>query len=227
MKGDSALDIKSEKFTNLLELILVIFLGVASVLSAVAAYQSSLNSSAMSKYYNEGIATITDANQLYVEAGQVMSNDMALYQNLMDLSLEIDYTTDPAEQEVLNEKFASYTSKFLGDDLLAAIEWAEAQEEETGMYSTPFASEAYMTALYADANAQYQEGRTMLEEGHVYNTNGDKMGLIVIYYASVMFLLGICNAIRRNMLKIGLAIFAAAIFVVASVQMSSIPFLTP
>lgn len=219
--------INSERFSGILEIVIVVFLGVASVFSAVAAYQSSLNSSAMSKNYNEGIATITDANQLYVEAGQVMSNDMILYQNIMDLSLEMDYAATPEESAALEEKLANYVNKFLADDLLNAIEWAETQEEETGIYTSPFQSEEYLTTLYADANAEYEKGRTMLEEGHVFNTNGDKMGLIVIYYASVMFLLGICNAIRRNTLKIGLSVFATAIFVVATVQMAAIPFLAP
>ncbi|MEA4853736.1 MAG: hypothetical protein VB082_05645 [Christensenella sp.] len=221
------MNLKSEKFSNVLEIVIVVFLGIASVFSAFAAYQSSLNSSAMSKYYNEGIATITDANSSYVEAGQVISNDMTLYQNLLSLSLEIDYAETPEEAEKAQEKFDNYSAKFLSQDLLDAITWAESKEGETDFYTSPFESEDYMNSVYAEANETYESGRQMLEEGHVYNTNGDKMGLIVIYFATVMFLLGICNALKRNELKIALAAFAAVIFVIATVQMFGIPFLKP
>lgn len=219
--------IDSEKNTKLIELLVVIFLGVASVFGAFAAYQSALNGSAMSREYNEGISTITDANSSYVEAGQTISNDMVLYQNMISLQLDVEYATDEVEQAKAQEKLTNFEAKFLTQDLQAAIEWATAQEEATGYYTSPFESETYVEAVYKTAAETYQEGRGRLELGHVYNTNGDKMGLIVIYYALILFLLGISSSLKRNVLKIALSGFSLAIFVFATVQMFSIPFLTP
>jgi hypothetical protein len=52
------------------------------------------------------------------------------------------------------------------------------------------------------------------------------MGLIVIYFATVMFLLGIANSLKRNELKLALALFSCAIFIFATIQMAMIPFLS-
>jgi len=76
---------RKEKLTDVIELIVVVFLGITSVFGAFAAYQASLNNSAMAKEYNQGIATITDANSYYIEAGQTYASDQSLYQSLLSL----------------------------------------------------------------------------------------------------------------------------------------------
>lgn len=221
------MDLKSEKSSKLLELLLVVFLGITSVFSAFSAWQSALNSSAMSKNYNEGIATVTDANTLYVEAGQVYSNDMALYQQFISFQYDVDYATDEIEAEKAEAKMEDFMNTFLSENLMNAIVWAGEQQGETGQaYVSPFDSEEYWNSVYAEAEATYQQGRQMLEDGHIYNTNGDKMGLIVIYYAMVLFLLGIASTLKRNGLKLALGLFAIAIFIFATIQMAAIPFLS-
>ena len=221
------MDLKSEKSSKLLELLLVVFLGITSVFSAFSAWQSALNSSAMSKYYNEGIATVTDANTLYVEAGQVYSNDMALYQQFISFQYDVDYATDEIQSEKAQAKMDDFMNTFLSENLMNAIIWAGEQQGETGQaYVSPFNSEEYWNSVYAEAESTYQQGRQMLEEGHIYNTNGDKMGLIVIYYAMVLFLLGIGSTLKRNELKVALGLFAIAIFIFATIQMATIPFLS-
>lgn len=217
----------NEKFTHILELIIIVFLGITSVFGAFSAYQSALNSSAMSKDYNEGIATITDANSMYVEAGQTISNDMTLYQNMVSLSLDVDYAKTSLEREKAEEKLDNFTSKFLTDTLLKSIDWAEKEENSTGDYVSPFDDEDYHTEVYKEAEDTYSEGRNKLDSGNIFNTNGDKMGLIVIYFATVMFLLGVCSSLKRNQLKLGLSIFSLGIFIFAVVQMFQVPFLTP
>lgn len=217
----------NEKVTRILDLAIIIFLGITSVFGAFAAYQSALDSSAMSKDYNEGIATITDANSMYVEAGQTVSNDMALYQNMVSLSLDVDYAKDSDEREKAEEKLDNFTSKFLSETLQASIEWAEKKEKADDAYVSPFDDENYYNEVYKEAQATYDEGRTKLDSGNIFNTNGDKMGLIVIYFATVLFLLGVCSSLKRNGLKVGLSIFSLAIFIFATVQMFQIPFLAP
>jgi hypothetical protein len=221
------MNLKSEKSSRLLELLLVIFLGITSVFSAFSAWQSALNSSAMSKYYNEGIATVTDANTLYVEAGQVYSNDVALYQQFISFQYDVDYATDEIEAQKAQAKIEDFMNTFLSENLMNAIIWAGEQQEEIGQaYISPFDNEDYWNSVYAEAQTTYQQGREMLEQGHVYNTNGDKMGLIVIYYAMVLFLLGIGSTLKRNELKVALGLFSIAIFVFATIQMAMIPFLS-
>lgn len=220
------MDIKSEKTSKLLELLLVVFLGITSVFSAFSAWQSALNSSAMSKNYNEGIATVTDANSLYVEAGQTYSNDVTLYQQFISFQYDVEYAEDEIQAEKAQAKMEDFMNTFLSEDLQKAIIWAGEQQETSGQdYISPFDNEEYWNSVYAEAQSTYQQGRQMLEEGHIYNTNGDKMGLIVIYYAMVLFLLGIASTLKRNMFKVALGLFAVAIFIFATIQMSMIPFL--
>lgn len=217
-----------EKNSYILELIVVIMLGITSVMGSLAAYQSGLNSSAMSKDYNEGIATITDANSFYVEAGQVLSRDQAIYMELVRLEYDWAFSEEgSAEEAKAEEVYSEYANKFISPELQEAIDWAAAEQESTGYYVSPFDHEPYIAAIYADADATYDAGRTLLEEGHMYNTYGDRMGLIVIYYATVLFLLGICGTLKQNTLKLGLVVFSAAVFVFATVQMCAIPFLSP
>ena len=219
--------LQNEKNTRGIELFLVIFLGITSVFSAYSAWQSSLNNSAMSKHYNEGIATITVANSLSVEAWQTDSDDVALYQQYISFQYDYAYATDEVTEEKALRKMEDFENTFFSDDLVAAVNWSYEQQQATeASYVSPFESQIYWDTVYAEANAAYEKGRTLLDSGNTYNTNGDKMGLIVIYFATVMFLLGIANSLKRNELKLALALFSCAIFIFATIQMAMIPFLS-
>ena len=120
-----------------------------------------------------------------------------------------------------------FENTFFSEDLVAAVNWSYEQQQATeASYVSPFESQIYWDTIYAEANAAYEKGRMLLDSGNTYNTNGDKMGLIVIYFATVMFLLGIANSLKRNELKLALALFSCAIFIFATIQMAMIPFLS-
>lgn len=226
--GDNTVNsLRSDRRNNLLELIVVLLLGVTTIASSFAAFQASLNEGEASASYNEGVATITNANSLYISAGQRISNDMSLYQSLLLLNEQVDNAEASADKEKLQKMVDDFSAKFINEELTAAIKWSKAQEAKTGVYTSPFESQDYLTAIYTDAEKVYESGQKMLENGHAYKETGERMGLIVIYFATVLFLLGVCNAIRNIKIKLGLMGFSTALFVFAAIQLFSIPLLTP
>ncbi|MDL2238138.1 hypothetical protein LJC56_10010 [Christensenellaceae bacterium OttesenSCG-928-K19] len=216
-----------EKGSYILELVIVIMLGITSVMSAVASYQSGLHASKMSESYNNGISYTTEGNSMYVEAGQQLSSDTAIYMEL--ISLEYDWMfseTGSDEEAKAEEKYNEFHSKFVSDILNEAIEWAHAEEEATGYYTSPFEYEPYLDAVYGEADEMYTRGKLMLVEGHKHNTHSDQMGQMVVYFALALFLLGICGTLKNNTLKLILVIFSVGVFIFAIVQMVNIEFMT-
>lgn len=219
--------INSEKGNYMLELVVVIFLGISSVMGSLASFQSGLQSSAMSKEYNEGTAMIMQANSSYVSANQEYAKDTAIYMELVDLQYDWMYSEEgSAEEERAEEAYDEYANKFVSEALQAAIDWADEQEAETGYYTSPLESEEYLDTIFAEYYEEFETGRTMMEKGHDHNTWGDQMGQVVVEFAMVLFLLGICGTLRNNQLKLVLMAFSLVVFVIATVEMVQIPFLS-
>ena len=114
-------DKRADRYGNIIELIIVLLLGLTSIASSFAAYQASLNEGEASAAYNDGVATITDANSMYISAGQKISNDMSLYQSLLVMGEELDGASGSSEKERMQTIIDNFSAKFLSQELLDAI----------------------------------------------------------------------------------------------------------
>jgi hypothetical protein len=213
--------INSEKFSKTFEMFVAILLGIAAVVTAWAAWQASLYDGNQAQAYTEGNATLADGNERWNEASQTISQDMSTWNQISALQVDLEYAnnygdTDAAEAAQYKIDMIMYS---VSDELAAAIDWANTQEE----YATPFEMEGFVDSYYADAQAVMDEGYAKIEEGNQANQLGDKQGLVTVVLAVVLFMLGIVGTFNNMRTKILVTCVSLAGMIFGIVMMLGVP----
>lgn len=153
-----------------------------------------------------------------------MAQDMDIWNRISDLRIDLEFaqSKDNEEVEKLEWKLDQIMFDNVSDELAEAIEWADAQEE----YASPFDKEGFIESYFEEADAAYEQGQRILEEGQRDNSLGDVLGLVTVIYAVVLFLLGIVPSFNNLHIKTGLFIVASLGFIYATAIMLSIPVVT-
>ncbi len=215
------MDIQSEKFSKGFELLIAILLGFSAVLTAWAAWQASLYDGNQAQAYTEGNATLADGNERWNEASQTIAQDMATWNQISSLQVDkvyADYYGDTDASEAAQYKIDMIMYS-VSDELTAAIDWANAQEE----YATPFEMEGFVDSYYADAQAVMDEGYAKIEEGNTANQLGDQQGLVTVILAVVLFMLGIVGTFHNERNKIVVVAVSVVGLIFGIVMMASVP----
>lgn len=216
---------KQEKLAKIFELIVAILLGLTAVLTAYASWQSSLYDGNQAEKYTNGTKTIADANQLYNEASQYIAQDMETWNELSSLRVDLAFAqskVDAEETERLQYKIDYIMYNNVSEEFDAAIDWADAQTD----YVSPFEMEGYIESYYEEANAKYEEGDAFIAAGTQDNNYGDKLGLVTVIFAVVLFMLGITATFRNTSTKIMVAIVSIAALVFGVINMLGVPMIT-
>jgi len=203
---------KSVKFNKVFELVVAILLGITAVITAWSAWQGSLYDSTQAKYYTLGNATLADGNARWNEASQTLAQDMSTWNQISALQVDLDYAeyrgdTDGAEAAQYKLDMLMYS---VSDELTEAIDWANAQEN----YATPFEKDGFIDTYYEDASSVMDEGYTQIEQGDEANNWADKLGLVSVILAVVLFMLGIVGVFQGKRTKL----------IIASVSVSALIF---
>ncbi len=167
--------LKSETFALKLEIIIAIMLGITAVLTAWASWQASLYDGNQTSSYAAGTATIADAKSLYNEGYQKFTQDMGVWNKIVDMRIEIEYATQKNNTEEIERyqwKLYQLMADNVSDTFSEALQWADAQTE----YSSPFDKEDFLDSYYIDAEATYDAGQAKLKEGENSNDLGDRLG---------------------------------------------------
>ncbi len=161
---------------------------------------------------------------MYNEAAQYIAQDMELWNRISDLRIELEFAQSSGSDEVekLQWKLDQIMVDNVSEELAEAIEWADAQEE----YASPFDKEGFEESYYEEANKMYEQGQQMIEAGQRDNDMDDRLGLVTVIYAVVMFLLGITASFDEKRTRILVIAVAAVGFVYATITMLGVPVLT-
>ena len=218
---EKAFEEKSAKFNKVFELVVAILLGITAVITAWAAWQGSLYDSTQAKYYTLGNATLADGNARWNEASQTLAQDMNTWNQISALQVDLDYAnfrgdTDTAEAAQYKLDMLMYG---VSDDLTAAIEWANAQEN----YATPFEKDGVIDSYYADASSVMDEGYAQIDQGDQANNWADKLGLVSVILAVVLFMLGIVGVFQDKRTKLIIASVSVAALIFGVVIMLQVP----
>ena len=89
-----------------LELLIVFMLGIVSVATAYASFQSALYDSQMAGAYTRGQNAQTEAESLYLEANQQYIQDVQTWARLTELTTDMD-SADPVLATAASAKFDS------------------------------------------------------------------------------------------------------------------------
>lgn len=215
---------ESEKFPGQIELIIAILMGLTAVLTAYASWQSALYGGSQAEKYTQGTAAIADANQLYNEASQLVTQDMDIWTRLTDLQIDIalaEENGDSVESEKAQYKYDKLVYDSVGESFQTAIDWAEAQED----YASPFEMEGYLDSYYTDASEQYAQGQALIEAGSSDNELGDRQGLVTVIFSVALFMLGIASTFKQPRTQLFLAIVSIGALGYATAMMLSVPML--
>ncbi|HWL01591.1 MAG TPA: hypothetical protein VNQ52_04375 [Microbacteriaceae bacterium] len=199
------------------ELVVVILLGIASVATAYASFQSSLWDSVMSSSYTRGQQTKTEAESIYLEANQQYAQDAQTYSQLVILGVDA-LSTDPALVESAETKISALTMTSVDDVLGAALEWSNT----TGEY--PLNSEDYLEARFGDYLALQDEAAAYVIAGDEANGFGDRLTLYTVLLAVALFLLGIAAVVSSMTIKRSLIVIGGVVTAVAIILTTLVPF---
>lgn len=203
------------------ELIVAILLGIVSVSTAYASFQSALYESTMATHYTKSQNASTEAESLYLEANQQYYQDVAVVHTLEQLRFDLDRDIAFAQ-----DRIDLVHSREIYPELESAIEWADDQNANGGDYVTPLDNEAYLDFLYADYYERNDLSDVELAKGDAANRLSDALILNTVLMAISLFLLGVAAVVRELRVQIVVVCIALVIFVVAAVLTAQVPVLT-
>ena len=205
------------------EVIIAILLGIVSIGTAYASFQSSLYGGVQAQSYTNGTNLSTEAESLYLEGNQQYVQDAQLWQTLTELRLDIA-NPDPAIAEAAQIKYDTIYFQSVSEDFDGAIQRADAENEANpDFYVDPSNDEDYQSTLFGDYSDKKTEGEAKIAEGDQANTYGDRDTLATVIMAVSLFLLGIAAVVSAFRVKIIMGAVAVAIFVVAIVIAAGVP----
>lgn len=200
-----------------IEIIIVTLLGIASVATAYASFQSSLYDSVMAGEYTRGQNVKTEAESIYLEANQQYVQDAQTYAQLAVLGVDA-ISDDPAIAANAQAKIDALALTGIDDVLTAALDWSNA----TGNY--PLDSEEYLAARFGNYQELQDQATAHIAAGDQANGYGDRLTLYTVLLAIALFLLGIAAVVSSRTIKWGLIGVGTVITVVAIIFTTLVPF---
>lgn len=117
---------KSKWIDRNFEVIIALLLGITSIITAWASYQSSLFDGEMSAANTKAGVLAAEAESMYLEGNQQLTSDAQLFDRLTELGLQAT-SSDTAAASVASQSIEVLTFQSMTDDFAAAMEWADAE----------------------------------------------------------------------------------------------------
>ena len=205
------------------EVIVAILLGIVSIATAYASFQSSLYGGNQAQNYTVGSNLSTEAESMYLEGNQQYVQDSQLWETLTGLRLDIQ-NPDPAISEAAQIKYDTIYFQSVSEDFDLAIQNADAENEANpDFYVSPTDDEDYQAALFGAYDETKTKAEATIKAGDEANVLGDKLTLATVIMAVALFLLGIAAVVGAFRIKMIMGGVAVVIFVVALVLTLTIP----
>ena len=191
-----------------LEVLIAVALGMAAILTAYAAYQTSLADGDTLKAFQEGSAIYDDANQQYLEGNQQIANDVNVF-----VQYAVAVQQDDAD-------LAAYIKSGLMDEALVAgtEEWEEAE----GDLPSPIEAESYTVAPYEEAEKLVAQGDALFGEANEKDKEGDSYTLATVILAIALFFGGVAGVTRSHLISVTMTVFTVLLVIGSGVYIATI-----
>lgn len=189
-----------------LAVLAAILLGLAATLTALAAYQASLQDGEVLTGYNASSTALTDANYFYATGNQTFAQDQALF-------VEFATAANADQQDT-----AAYLQTLMRPELVEALDWWQADADAV----TPFDDDAenpYVIAEFAEAERLADESKAAYDEATAAGDVGDTFELATVLLALTLFFAGIATLFRRRLVSTALLGIALVSLVAGSLQL--------
>lgn len=189
-----------------LELAIAVLLGIAAVLTAIAAYRADSRGGDATVEYNLGIRSADAASQAFTEGTQQLVQDQALF-------LEYAKAANSGEEDL-----ALYLRDSLfSAELEAGVAWWEEQPDDGP--ESPFVEDNpdYVIAGYEVGSELEAETEQHFADAARLDEEGGEYTLMTVILAVALFLLGITAAIGAFPVKLGMVAVGGGITVAAGI----------
>lgn len=227
---------------NKLEIVTVILLGITALLTAWASYVGSIHGGNQATNYATSNNLSSDGNAMYNSAVQTLTQDMNVWNTILDYEIEIMYAdsiNDQNEVEAYVWKLQWFCMDNLSEDMAAIIGYdqeafndgvndtediiAWINDDSGKAITSPFVDEAFTDSYFAETNAKLDEAQAVLEQGQQDNANGDKFSLVTVIYSVALFLLGIVGVFKNQTNKKIVLLVSVVCLIIAVIFMVTIP----
>ena len=190
-------------FKDRVEQVIAVMLGLAAIITAWTAFQSSQLGDKVQESFSEGIRSSDQASQEYNTAIATDNQDQAIFLEYAKALVAEDEVTATYIQESL-----------MSPELAAAVEWWIEQPDDTGPDS-PFVEEnpnwddsSWNTAADLDVEAQQY-----FDSARQADADGDEFDLLEVIVTLSLFLFGIASLVRQQKIQVGLAAVGGIILI--------------
>ena len=190
-------------FKDRVEQIIAVMLGLAAIITAWTAFQSSQLGDKVQESFSEGIRSSDQASQEYNTAIATDNQDQAIFLEYAKALVAEDEVTATYIQESL-----------MSPELAAAVEWWIEQPDDTGPDS-PFVEEnpnwddsSWNTAADLDVEAQQY-----FDSARQADADGDEFDLLEVIVTLSLFLFGVASLVRQQKIQVGLAAVGGLILI--------------
>jgi hypothetical protein len=190
-------------FKDRVEQIIAVMLGMAAIITAWTAFQSSQLGDKVQESFSEGIRSSDQASQEYNTAIATDNQDQAIFLEYAKALVAEDEVTSTYIQESL-----------MSPELAAAVQWWIEQPDDTGPDS-PFVEEnpnwddsSWATAADLDVEAQQY-----FDSARQADADGDEFDLLEVIVTLSLFLFGIASLVRQQKIQVGLATVGGVILI--------------
>lgn len=206
---------------NRIEIIVAILLSITALCTAWASWISSLHGGNQATNYTTSNNLAADGNERFTSATRQLNADILTWDRITELSLNSSYAEEKGDVDEVEKSdyMLEQVMNNCSPEFLEAVNWALEQDGDV----SPFDKEGYIDSYYEDAQAVLAESEEKLEEGKRDNANGDRYGLVSVFYSLVLFLLGIVGTFKHLPNRVVIMIASAVLFVLVTAFMVTIP----
>ena len=190
-------------FKDRVEQVIAVMLGLAAIITAWTAFQSSQLGDKVQESFSEGIRSSDQASQEYNTAIATDNQDQAIFLEYAKALVSEDEVTATYIQESL-----------MSPELAAAVQWWIEQPDDTGPDS-PFVEEnpnwddsSWNTAADLDVEAQQY-----FDSARQADADGDEFDLLEVIVTLSLFLFGVASLVRQQKIQVGLATVGGLILI--------------
>jgi hypothetical protein len=199
-------------FKDRVEQIIAVMLGMAAIITAWTAFQSSQLGDKVQESFSEGIRSSDQASQEYNTAIATDNQDQAIFLEYAKALVSEDEVTATYIQESL-----------MSPELAAAVQWWIEQPDDTGPDS-PFVEEnpnwddsSWNTAADLDVEAQQY-----FDSARQADADGDEFDLLEVIVTLSLFLFGVASLVRQQKIQVGLAAVGGLILIYSIIMTISL-----
>jgi hypothetical protein len=190
-------------FKDRVEQVIAVMLGLAAIITAWTAFQSSQLGDKVQESFSEGIRSSDQASQEYNTAIATDNQDQAIFLEYAKALVAEDEVTATYIQESL-----------MSPELAAAVQWWIEQPDDTGPDS-PFVEENPnwndgSWTIAADLDVEAQE---YFDSARQADADGDEFDLLEVIVTLSLFLFGIASLVRQQKIQVGLAAVGGIILI--------------